>query len=440
MPASKRPTAAKKHPFPARASSAATLPVSAQPSPSAAGRAVLLAVTGESPAILTETVWALAQENPPVLPSRIVVVTTSSGAQRLQTELLTPQPHLGQRSIWQALREELLAGHPDADRLLIMERQVKVITGPAGPDGLASTLEDLRSAADNRAAADFILEQVRAITANPDTRLIASIAGGRKTMGAMLYGAVTLLGRNQDRVTHVLVNAPFDRPLAPPFYFKPRVPSTHTLRDRDGKSLGTHSSAEAHIELADIEFVPLSNRFADLKEAPGNFAETVNRFRKTLRRDVPHTVFLDEKNSAFVIDRVPLKLDSKTANIPAQLCILRTLLALQPHLRDAGRISQKEFPEIIKAHHGQPYKLSGHDTKAAAKIAELLKGKAAASFLPPALEERAVTNVLSWLRTATRRELGLTAEDPAWPPKGKYQLPPLTIPKSSAARLPRPKA
>ena len=27
---------------------------------------VLLAVTGMSPAILTETVWALAQENPPV--------------------------------------------------------------------------------------------------------------------------------------------------------------------------------------------------------------------------------------------------------------------------------------------------------------------------------------------------------------------------------------
>jgi hypothetical protein len=36
---------------------------------------VLLAVTGMSPAILTETIWALAQENPPILPDRIAVLT-----------------------------------------------------------------------------------------------------------------------------------------------------------------------------------------------------------------------------------------------------------------------------------------------------------------------------------------------------------------------------
>jgi len=400
-------------------------PISSVPPPPAP-RTILLAVTGESPAILTETIWALADENPPIFPSRVVVITTSTGEKRIQTDLLTPQPHLGNRSVWQVLREELLAGHPHASDLLIMERQMKVITGPVGPDGVAINLDDLRSPADNRAAADFILNEVRSITANPDTRLIASIAGGRKTMGAMLYGAVTLLGRNHDRVTHVLVNSPFDRPLTPAFFFKPKIPTIHTLKDRDGKVL-THSSADAHIELADIDFVPLSNRFTDLKEAPGNFAETVNRFRKALRRDVIHKVFLDEKNTAFVIDGIPLTLDSSTANIPAQFCVLRTLLAIQGHLSTNTKIDQGSFLEIIKAHHGQTFKLTDNDQKAAAQIANLVNGKATALTFPTAFDARAVTNVFSWLRLTARRELNLAKDDPDWPTTRGYHLPPLQI-------------
>ncbi|MBM3853722.1 MAG: TIGR02584 family CRISPR-associated protein, partial [Verrucomicrobia bacterium] len=132
---------------------------------------VLIAVTGESPAVLTETVWALARENPPVLPARVIVVTTTVGAARLQAELLAPSPAFAGRSPWQALRDTLLAGRADADRLLALE-DARVITGPAGPDGCARRLDDLRTRADNDAAADFILEQVRAITANADTRLV----------------------------------------------------------------------------------------------------------------------------------------------------------------------------------------------------------------------------------------------------------------------------
>ena len=397
-------------------------------------RTVLLAVTGESPAILTETVWALAHETPPVIPSRVVVITTSTGEKRIQDDLLAPKSHLGNRSVWQALRDELLAGHPAASGLLIMERQMKVITGPVGPDGIATTLDDLRSPADNKAAADFILEQVRAITANPDTRLIASIAGGRKTMGAMLYGAVTLLGRNLDRITHVLVNAPFDRQLDPPFFFKPKNSATHALKDRDGKTLSTHNSNTAHIELADIDFVPLSNRFTDLHEAPGSFAETVDRFRKALRRDVIHKVCLDTKNAAFVVDGISLKLDSGTANIPVQLCVLSTLLAIQPHLHTGTKIAQVSFVEIVKAHHDQKFKLSDNDQKAACQIAQQLKGKRALHAFPDPFDTRTVTNVFSWLRTTIREELKLQKDDSDWPVKGGYQLPPLQIQKPPAQR------
>ena len=58
-------------------------------------------------------------------------------------------------------------------------------------------MNDIRTPADNRAAADFITAQVRAITADPACALHASIAGGRKTMGFYLGYALSLFGRAQ---------------------------------------------------------------------------------------------------------------------------------------------------------------------------------------------------------------------------------------------------
>jgi len=65
-----------------------------------------------------------------------------------------------------------------------------VITGVEAEAQRSRELQDIRTPADNEAAADFLLEQVRTIVGNPDTQLIASIAGGRKTMGALLLPCV----------------------------------------------------------------------------------------------------------------------------------------------------------------------------------------------------------------------------------------------------------
>ncbi len=47
----------------------------------------LVAVSGMSPAILTETLWALGQEEPPVVPDEVVVITTSAGEADLRHAL-----------------------------------------------------------------------------------------------------------------------------------------------------------------------------------------------------------------------------------------------------------------------------------------------------------------------------------------------------------------
>jgi hypothetical protein len=48
---------------------------------------ILFAILGKSPAVLTETVWALALEKPPLIPDRIFVLTTVAGRDVLKQVL-----------------------------------------------------------------------------------------------------------------------------------------------------------------------------------------------------------------------------------------------------------------------------------------------------------------------------------------------------------------
>src|SRR5262245_32999105 len=128
-------------------------------------RRVLLAVTGLSPQIVTETVYALAVERKPRwIPTEIRIITTSQGAKNARLSLLSNKPGWFHR-----LRDDY--NLPTID---FSHESIHVITGPEG-----KPLEDILTEADNAAVADFVTEEVRAITADPATSLHVSIAGGR---------------------------------------------------------------------------------------------------------------------------------------------------------------------------------------------------------------------------------------------------------------------
>ncbi len=274
---------------------------SAKPRPAPPRRTVLLAVTGMSPAILTETVWALAHEKPSVIPDEVVVLTTTRGADDLRRLLLTPREDWGGRHVWETLRAAVL-GRRATDDPRLQLAEPRIITLPDRRSGVRRPADDFRTAADNSDAADFILEEVRRHTENPDTRLVASIAGGRKTMGALLYGAVTLLGRETDRLTHVLVNEPYDT--CRDFFF-PAQP-VKTVIAGHGEQARRVAAKAARIELADIPFVPLRNRFADLGEKPGSFRHLVERYSTDLKADAerPVRVGFDFESRKLTLDGV----------------------------------------------------------------------------------------------------------------------------------------
>jgi CRISPR-associated protein (TIGR02584 family) len=164
--------------------------------PVAYPRRVLLAVTGLSPQIVTETLYALAVTGkPPWVPTEIRIITTRRGAEEAQRTLLSDDPGWFRRLCADYRLPGIAFGAED----------IRVI---AGPDG--KPLDDILDERDNAAVADFITEEVRVLTADPNTSLYVSIAGGRKTMGFYVGYALSLFGREQDRLSHVLVPPAFE--------------------------------------------------------------------------------------------------------------------------------------------------------------------------------------------------------------------------------------
>ncbi|MDM7457535.1 MAG: CRISPR-associated ring nuclease Csm6 [Tepidimonas sp.] len=198
---------------------------------------ILVCVTGMSPQVVTETVHALAKRTPPWVPHEVHLITTRKGAQNARLRLLSADPGWFER----LRRDEKLPP------ILFGEEQIHVIR-----DAQDRELDDIRDDEDNDSAANTIADLIRRLTAEPHTELHASIAGGRKTMGYLLGAAMSLYGRPQDRLSHVLVSAQYE---AHPEFFYP------TASSRVITALGPTGDAldcrDARVWLGDIPFVRL---------------------------------------------------------------------------------------------------------------------------------------------------------------------------------------
>ncbi len=198
-------------------------------------RRILLAVTGLTPQVVTETLYALMREGQQALPHEVHILTTTEGAERARLALLSEQPGWFHR----------LQADYGLGPIAFGPEQIHVLRDADG-----QPLADIRSAADNICAADQVAELVRRFTQDESSQLHVSLAGGRKTLGFFAGYALSLWGRDHDRLTHVLVSEPFESSWD---FFYP-TPYERIIEARNGKLA---DCMQAEVTLADLPFVRL---------------------------------------------------------------------------------------------------------------------------------------------------------------------------------------
>ena len=250
-------------------------------------RRVLLAVTGLSPQVVTETLYALTQRRDPAfVPTEVRLITTATGAREARLNLLA------ERSGW----FHRLCADYGLPAIRFDAECIHVV------DGGDRVLEDIRTPAENERAADFITEIVRSLTEDELAALHVSLAGGRKTMGYYLGYALSLYGRAQDTLSHVLVSEPFENHRE---FFYP-TPYEHPIRVRRGEREQTFDCREARVDLAEIPFVRLRDGLPErLRKGRAPFSRVVaaaNRSRQ------PPRLVLQPGGMRAALDDEPLEL------------------------------------------------------------------------------------------------------------------------------------
>ena len=195
---------------------------------------ILLIITGASPQVLTETLFAIHKQGKS-LPNEIYVITTQS-AKPLLVDGLFNQGHF----------QQLLTDYK-LPEIEFSEKNIWLIEDQNG-----QPVFDASTEVDQVYMADFITRKVDELTKLENTAIHASIAGGRKTMAFYLGYAMSLFGREQDTLSHVFVDESFE--FLKDFWYP--TPHSKFVKNKAGKSVDCKN---ANITLTSIPYVRMRN-------------------------------------------------------------------------------------------------------------------------------------------------------------------------------------
>jgi CRISPR-associated protein (TIGR02584 family) len=202
---------------------------------------ILVVISGESPQVITETIYALSRGKTAYHPTRTIVITTEVGRRRAAEALWGESAQLARLvKTWKL---------PDPG---LSEADIRVPMNAGGePDEDAHSEEALDRM--GNLILSTLLECCR-----DGASVHVSLAGGRKTMSYLAGLALSLVGRAQDRLSHVVLSdVRFERCRA--FYFPPKPAAVLELDTRDpetGQRLHL-STKGVEVRIVDVVFVRL---------------------------------------------------------------------------------------------------------------------------------------------------------------------------------------
>lgn len=262
---------------------------------------VLLAVCGLNPQVITETLYALLQEDR--LPQQVRILTTRGGKAAINSLLL---PSDGAFSRF--CRD---FGIPQ-DSIDFGFHSVKVLCDQNGIE-----YDDIDGEEANEQFLSLCMQETFRAANDPATQIFFSIAGGRKTMGACLAIAAQCYGRPQDRLFHVLVSPEFER--SSDFFYPPPRSIPIKLHDPITRTPYWKETRYATITLLPLPFFSIRDRL------------TLAHLREP---ESPSTLMLSvvrERDARLVVDTIERKIvwKGREMDLPPALITLYLFFAMK---------------------------------------------------------------------------------------------------------------
>ncbi len=213
---------------------------------------ILICVTGLTPQIVTETFYCLAVQKK-IKINELYVLTTLRGKSVILGKDSAPNtPNT-------RLKDELnnLCSKYKVPKPLFENNDKHIITAKEESIELSDIRTDKQNILFPNKAAEFLREK----TSDPDTNIYCSISGGRKTMSVHLAAALSLFGRENDKLLHVLTSEEYE--------FKGFYP----MNKKEDKAL----------ELSEIPFIRLRSVIGNEVNLKNTYYEFVKQTQKQLK-------------------------------------------------------------------------------------------------------------------------------------------------------------
>jgi CRISPR-associated protein (TIGR02584 family) len=290
----------------------------------------LLILLGLHPKVFTETLYALCVKQG-LRVANVIVISTAGARQKTIETLLAPES-----GIYYRLCDEYPEYFTD---LQFSDSNILVATNGPTP------IWDISDSAQSQAYLDLILSTVNTLTARNESILHAVVGGGRRTLSVYLAMAMQLLGREQDRLHHLVVN-PWEVETNSDFNFptrKSRLMVTYGGTQFDAK--------EVRVDLVEIPFIRLRNRFP--------VGKLNTRTGQHLVEWMQHEI-----NGALVLPELVLDKEHLCLRIGADVIVLQPQqFCLYWYFADLSRMRPKKVPADVYERYfeasGSPYFSNG---------------------------------------------------------------------------------
>ena len=267
---------------------------------------VLILLCGTSPAVVTETLYVLAQPQDPdqqrlFVPTIIKIITTTQGRQILFDEVMRCSFTLRDGS--RGNRMQCLAQDLGLKSFSLTLNDILVPKLEGGEE-----IDDAHNKDQLDAMGDLVLSTLRQYTYNSETAVFLSLSGGRKSMGHIAGQCMTAQAREWDKLIHVIVKPTWLEKVE--FYYpndgtKPQAPADHELKEGELANLDQEKNP-AVLEFSEEPFFRLAPEIYEKSRLgqPDSFAQLVTHFGG---RTGDLVLTLDESNMTANINGVQVK-------------------------------------------------------------------------------------------------------------------------------------